>query len=156
MLKLGDGIFDKICKNQDEIKRIMVTPVPDVDVNYLSDQGSLVVIVVAKSHNHRFPDTIHKESCNRCFFQENFIMRESPTLRGPRVFQLASCSSVEILLHLYKAQPRRLISCVKTLILRNYFASMGFTGKSEVRGHCRKIFLNLSKTLGNQSPCNSG
>ena len=89
----------KICKNQDEIKRIMVTPVPDVDVNYLSDQGCLVVIVVAKSHNHRFPDT----NDNNLAFSEI-----CPTRRGPRVFRLASCSSVEILLHLYKAQPERL------------------------------------------------
>ena len=100
MLKLGDEIFEKICKNQDEIKRIMETPVPDVDVNYLSDQGCLVVIVVAKSHNHRFPDTNDKQSRNNPAFS-----KRCPTRHGPRVFRLASCSSVEILLHLYKAQP---------------------------------------------------
>ena len=34
-------------------------PVPDIDVDYLSDQGCLVVIVVAKSNNHGFPETIY-------------------------------------------------------------------------------------------------
>ena len=90
----------------------MVTPVPDVDVNYLSDQGCLVVIVVAKSHNHRFPDTNDKQSRNNLAFS-----KRCPTRRGPRVFRLASCSSVEILLHLYKVQPERLYITTELYII---------------------------------------
>ena len=85
----------------------MVAPVPDVDVNYLSNQGCLVVIVVAESHNHRFPGTIQNE-----FVKNVFSPRDFHTLSGPRVFLLASCSSAEIFLRLYKVQPGILNSLV--------------------------------------------
>ena len=77
-------------------------PVPDIDVDYLSDQGCLVVIVVAKSDNHGFPETNYNLATS--VFSKAFYVRRQ-TLRDPRVFLLASCSSAEILLHLYKVQP---------------------------------------------------
>ena len=42
-------------------------PVPDVDVNYLPNQRSLVVVVVPKSDHQRLPETTHGSTiCEIC------------------------------------------------------------------------------------------
>ena len=45
-------------------KIITVSPVPNVDVNYFSNQRCFVIIVVAKADNHRFP--ILRKILNGC------------------------------------------------------------------------------------------